>query len=89
MTARPPTPGARPTPPDGDLREATPSDDPTPIGRIPGLAHSHTMNDEDGVTHRAPVTLVRHMRRKVEEQRARIVELEQRVAELEAALRSR
>lgn len=85
----PPSGPARPPHPVGELRASAPSEEPPSNGRARGLAHSHTMNDEDGVTHRAPVTLVRHMRRKVEEQRARIVELEQRVAELEAALRSR
>ncbi len=78
-----------PEPPEAAPGRSPGTPPPAPNGRGPGLAHSHTMNDEDGVTHRAPVTLVRHMRRKVEEQRARIVELEQRVAELEAALRSR
>lgn len=39
--------------------------------------------DGDGIVHRSPTTLVRHLRRRVEEQRARIAELESRIAVLE------
>jgi hypothetical protein len=67
-----------------------------PWARLPSrdLVNSPTLSDEgddDGTPpgHRSPTTLVRHLRRQVEEQRARIAQLESRIAELEAGLAPR
>ncbi len=62
-----------------------------PAPPSPGLAVDRWKNavtltpadDGDGIVHRSPTTLVRHLRRKVDEQRVRIAELESRIAELE------
>lgn len=43
-------------------------------------------DDDDGRTHRNSTTLVRHLRRQVEDQRGRISQLEARIAELEAGV---